>query len=468
MTQEDAVASVSPKNALSPRAMLSMAMHAQPGVYALLLGSGISTSAGIPTGWGVVKSLVSKLATAENPDDSESHVLAAEDPEAWWSTHAGSELGYSSLLAEAAPSASARQELLREYFVATEEEREEGNKVPGPAHTAVAELVKRGTVRVILTTNFDQLIEQALDAAGVETQVISRADALKGMTPLAHAAVTVIKLHGDYTELDTRNTLDELTTYPEQWMDLLHQVFTEFGLVISGWSGEWDKALVAALEAAPRRYPLYWDSRSAKGHGARQLPTALHGHQVPASSADQLFSELASSIDALDRLAGTTTDNRDGGCTFEAISTEPRAADRSSRPGDEQGRHCKHRDSSNPLSQCSQFRATRRTLHRIADGYDPVASSLGHRSPPRRRLAHTALGRCPPAPARSQADSHRQSDPSPAPALPCATGPADHEPGCCRARPGRSVHRAAHRAEVGRCRPGADTLLRRPASAACS
>ncbi len=132
MTQPDAVTSVSPKNALSPRAMLAMAMHAQPGVYALLLGSGISTSDGIPTGWGVVKSLVSKLAAAENPDDTQSHALAVSDPEAWWSTHADVDLGYFSLLAAAAPLASIWQGLLRGYFVATDEAREEGKKSPDP------------------------------------------------------------------------------------------------------------------------------------------------------------------------------------------------------------------------------------------------------------------------------------------------------------------------------------------------
>jgi hypothetical protein len=42
--------------------MLATAMQSQPGVYALLLGSGISTGAGIPTGWGVVTSLVEKAA----------------------------------------------------------------------------------------------------------------------------------------------------------------------------------------------------------------------------------------------------------------------------------------------------------------------------------------------------------------------------------------------------------------------
>lgn len=39
-----------PRNVLDPLVMLATGMHAQPGVYALLLGSGVSTGAGIPTG----------------------------------------------------------------------------------------------------------------------------------------------------------------------------------------------------------------------------------------------------------------------------------------------------------------------------------------------------------------------------------------------------------------------------------
>jgi hypothetical protein len=38
-------------NPLSPLAMLATSMQAQPGVYALLQGSGVSTDAGVPTGW---------------------------------------------------------------------------------------------------------------------------------------------------------------------------------------------------------------------------------------------------------------------------------------------------------------------------------------------------------------------------------------------------------------------------------
>ena len=42
---------------ISTAAHLAMGMHAQPRVYAVLLGSGVSTGAGLPTGWGVEDSL---------------------------------------------------------------------------------------------------------------------------------------------------------------------------------------------------------------------------------------------------------------------------------------------------------------------------------------------------------------------------------------------------------------------------
>ncbi len=179
------MSSVSPGNALTPRVMLATGIHAQPGVYALLLGSGVSRSAGISTGWEIVSHLVQKVAAAADPDDAESHALAQSDPpEAWWSQHGEGDLGYSSLLAAIAPpSSAARQGLLAEYFEASEEDRASGMKIPTAAHAAIAQLVKDGWVKVIVTTNFDRLMEQALDAAGIAPQVISRPDAVEAATP---------------------------------------------------------------------------------------------------------------------------------------------------------------------------------------------------------------------------------------------------------------------------------------------
>jgi SIR2-like domain len=294
---------VSPSNALSARVMLAAAIHAQPGVYAVLLGSGVSRAAGIPTGWEIVQHLVQKAAVAEHPDDPDSHALATGDPEGWWAAHGEGPLGYSSLLAAIAPSSAARQGLLKEYFLAADDDREAGLKIPTAAHRAIAGLVKAGFVKVIVTTNFDTLIEQALDAAGVAYQRISRPEQISATTPLAHADASVIKVHGDWTDLEFRNTIDELDQYPQPWIDLLTQVCNEYGLVISGWSAEWDKALVHVLESTARRYPLYWDSRSSKKTAARDLLAQHGGHVIDADSADELFSSLTASLDALQRLA---------------------------------------------------------------------------------------------------------------------------------------------------------------------
>jgi NAD-dependent SIR2 family protein deacetylase len=284
--------------------MLAIAMHAQPGVYAVLVGSGVSTGAGIPTGWGVVKELVRRAAAAAEPEDADSLRLAQDNPEAWWAKHGDGALGYASLLETLAPTAASRQGLLADFFEPTDEARAEGLKVPSRAHEAVAQLVKRGLVRVVLTTNFDRLAEQALEAAGVAPQVIARPEAVNGMAPLAHADATVVKLHGDYKDLGTRNTPEELSEYPGEWAALLRQVFQEYGLVICGWSAEWDTALVAALESTPnRRYPLYWDSRSSKGATAQRIITSRQGFVMPSAGADELFGDLLASIDALERLA---------------------------------------------------------------------------------------------------------------------------------------------------------------------
>ena len=253
-----------------------------------------------------MRELVSRVAAAAAPDNPDAAQNALEDPEAWWAANEGGDLGYGTLLERLAPTPAARQGLLAGFFEPSDEDREEGIRRPTRAHRAIAELVKHGDVRVIVTTNFDRLMEQALEAVGVSPQVVSRPEAVNGMAPLAHASATVIKLHGDYKDLGARNTPDELSEYPSEWTRLLAQVFDEYGLVVSGWSAEWDEALVASLEDTPnRRYPLYWDSRSSKGENAQRLLHARAGRSIPAASADDLFGELLESLEALERLASS-------------------------------------------------------------------------------------------------------------------------------------------------------------------
>ena len=145
---------------------LSFSLHSNKGVYALLLGSGISTASGIPTGWEIVLDLICKVAALDGKN-------CEHDPMGWYKKHFKEEPDYSSLLNKVAKTPSERSLLLRSYFEPTVEERDQGLKVPNEAHYAIAELVARGYIRVIVTTNFDRLLEKALESKGITPTVIS-------------------------------------------------------------------------------------------------------------------------------------------------------------------------------------------------------------------------------------------------------------------------------------------------------
>ena len=53
-------------------------------------------------------------------------------------------------------------------------------------------MAKEGYIRVILTTNFDRLLEQAFEAEGVTPQVISHESAIAQATPLVHCKIPTI------------------------------------------------------------------------------------------------------------------------------------------------------------------------------------------------------------------------------------------------------------------------------------
>lgn len=290
---------------LDPRVSLATSVHASPGVYALLLGSGVSIGAGIKTGWDIVQDLVSRAATAQSPDVADAGLVAAADPEEWWKQHGEGPLGYSALLAEVATTPAARQAVLAGYFEPQPDETGDiAAVVPSAAHRAVAQLVLRGSIRVILTTNFDRLIERALEEVGISPQVIHSPEQFKAATPLAHSRVTFVKLHGDYLDLELRNTVEELGDYPEAQRTFLERVMDEYGLIICGWSGDWDHALVRSIESAPsRRFPMFWSHLGPLGETARRVTTQHSATLISGMTADEFFQDLVHRLEALDRMA---------------------------------------------------------------------------------------------------------------------------------------------------------------------
>lgn len=275
---------------LPPFDALALSLHHSPGVHAILVGSGLSRSAGIPTGWEVTLDLIRRLAALDG-------VTEHEDWSSWYREKYDKEPNYSEILDTLASTPAERRAILHSYIDAP---ASEDIRSPTTAHRAIARLVASGAVRVIVTTNFDRLIENALREAGVEPTVIASDDAIAGATPLVHAKCTVIKVHGDYLDARIKNTDAELEDYSPAMNALLDQVFDHFGLLTVGWSGEWDTALRSAILRAPtRRYPFYWAARSSLGGLAQDLLDQRGGRSFPITDADSFFVKLEETLEAL-------------------------------------------------------------------------------------------------------------------------------------------------------------------------
>jgi len=282
---------------IDPMVSLSFSVYSNKGAYAILLGSGISRASGIPTGWEVVLDLIRKTAKLEGED-------CEPDPADWFRQKHHTEPDYSNLLHEIAKTPTERQQLLRGYFEPTEDERAQGLKTPSVAHKAIAQLVAAGYLRVIITTNFDRLIEKALDDVGVAPTIISTVDQIAGALPLAHSGATIIKLHGDYLDTRIKNTTTELSAYDVTLDKLLDRVFDEYGLIVCGWSADWDSALRVAIERCPsRRFTTFWATRSPLSDQAKRLSEHRKAEILQIGDSNQLFEGLWEKIRSLGDMA---------------------------------------------------------------------------------------------------------------------------------------------------------------------
>ncbi len=282
---------------IDPIHSLAFSIQANPGVYAVLVGSGVSRAAKIPTGWEITLDLIRKLAVLHGEN-------CESDPERWYRDKFDKEADYSDLLDALAKTRTERQQLLRPYWEPNDQEREEGAKQPTAAHHAIAALAAQSFIRIIITTNFDRLTESALRDQGIEPTVLSSPDQIQGAPPLIHTRCCVIKLHGDYLDTRIRNTLSELDQYPQEFNNLLDRIFDEFGLVICGWSAEWDGALRAAISRTPsRRFSTYWTARGTPGDEAKRLIDHRSAQLIRIEDADTFFTSIQQYVESIEEFS---------------------------------------------------------------------------------------------------------------------------------------------------------------------
>jgi hypothetical protein len=92
--------------------------------------------------------------------------------------------------------------------------------------------------------------------------------------------------------------------YTKAQKELLNRVLDEYGLIVCGWSGDWDHALVRAVEGTrSRRYPLFWSHLGPLGDAARKLTMQHNATLIPGMTADEFFPDIVHRLEALDHMA---------------------------------------------------------------------------------------------------------------------------------------------------------------------
>jgi hypothetical protein len=223
--------------------LVKLATSAAPGEakYVCLAGAGLSKDAGLPTDWDLMIETAALLRVAEEDDGTALQT--------WFLASPNKDMKYSELIGGLFNSSVEQQNFIRDKLKAEK---------PGEAHLLLAELAKRKVLRCIITTNFDDLIEQALQQVGLSVQVIANDDDLKHSEPLIHCKqFRVYKPHGTLGVGRLRNTPADLQKLSPRMERELVRILHDHGLIVLGYAGADESILNVFRKRKQRFYPTF-------------------------------------------------------------------------------------------------------------------------------------------------------------------------------------------------------------------
>lgn len=242
---------------------LALRIQKAPEQHVFFLGAGVSVAAGIPSANGIINQLKEKLYRGRTGLSSEISVKH-EQMDKWILCNKllnPEKSFYSQILALVFPLAFER----RRYFEALID-----GKQPTKAHSLFAKITfeslhVRGMVPIIVTTNFDRLMEQALIQEFGDFPYVSYHEQDATNFPMDGSHPTILKLHGDYLYEDIANLENELAArYQGNMAQKLSKCLRNRDLIVVGYSGN-DSTIMDLLKNLSKTEGMgriYWVLRN--------------------------------------------------------------------------------------------------------------------------------------------------------------------------------------------------------------
>lgn len=272
------------------------------------IGAGCSRSAGIPLAGEIAQQCVRKLA-----DSYSSGTVKTEDPlEALKWLHENEKVNKNWYSAGKPKWGQLYGQIFEEELKSINEQREiilqsiaQGDGKINWAHLCLGELVERGYIHTVLTTNFDQLVLEGIIRTGILPVI---ADGIESLTRIDSIPNTpqVVHLHGSMHTYNMRNSAaDVLETERELALNgMLYTLLRECStLVVIGYAGGEEGVMKVLLEVAKSlpNLVVYWilheGNPDSLSNQARELLGLGHNKFfIPDSDADTFFSQIMAAL----------------------------------------------------------------------------------------------------------------------------------------------------------------------------
>lgn len=174
-------------------------------------------------------------------------------------------------------------------------ERLVAKKDPGFGYAVLAQLMaeKCGEhCNVILTTNFDDMVADALYLYTNKKPIVIFHESLAGFVKISDTRPLVIKLHGD-SKLSPHNTRTETKELDEKVKKVIKNLLSETGLIFIGYGGS-DKSIINILKEVPDdegsfQWGIYWIGQSIPNNEMGEFLKNRNAVQVNHRDFDELM-----------------------------------------------------------------------------------------------------------------------------------------------------------------------------------
>jgi hypothetical protein len=212
--------------------------------YALFFGAGASVESGGYTASEIAWAILRKIYGVK--PEGELQKL--------FETEYGKPVNFENVLESIGTSSIHRREIIREFFK---------EMTPSEGYRYLAMLLKAGYFYpIVLTTNFDHMLEDSLKKEGVAVKVLTAEELTSPPSKPSEGEIVIVKLHGDISKPDSlKFTALETMQLPEATEKLIIQICEQQGIIVVGYRAQDIDVRNALQKAKPSAKGLFWVSK---------------------------------------------------------------------------------------------------------------------------------------------------------------------------------------------------------------